>query len=94
MYWFAYDMGAPGATPPVMSEIQRRIAADPALIDGMVGVLSGHDVRPSEVFAPSLALGAAARAFRHAKGQRREVLSETAELMAGQIRRRRRAIPA
>ncbi|MEA2346329.1 MAG: hypothetical protein QOG62_116 [Thermoleophilaceae bacterium] len=92
MYWFAYDMGAPGATPPVLKEIQRTIAADPALIDGMVGVLN-HDVLPSKVFTPSFALAAAARAFRRERGHRREVLRELRELLANEVRRRPRRFP-
>src|SRR5436190_6312494 len=34
MYWFAHDLGAPGPTPVLLREIQRRIAADPQLANG------------------------------------------------------------
>src|SRR4051794_36934389 len=60
MYWFAHDLGAPGPTPLIIQEMQRRIGADPQLVDGLLRVLN-HDRLPSEVFTPRLALGAAAR---------------------------------
>ncbi len=47
MYWLAHDMGAPG--PPlrlVVHEIERRIAYDPKLTDGLLRVFN-HNVTPS-----------------------------------------------
>jgi 2-polyprenyl-6-methoxyphenol hydroxylase-like FAD-dependent oxidoreductase len=87
MYWFAHDIGAPGRTPPVLQEMQRRIAADPQLTEGLLRVLN-HDVAPSEVFTPALALGAMSTAFVANRGQRRAVLREARALVGAQVRRR------
>ena len=68
MYWLAHDMGAPGPTPPLRSEAQRRIAADAELTTAMVRVLN-HELRPSEVFTPAFALTTMAQALRRRRGQ-------------------------
>jgi 2-polyprenyl-6-methoxyphenol hydroxylase-like FAD-dependent oxidoreductase len=86
MYWFAHDMGAPGPTPLLIQEIQRRAAADPRLIDGLLGVLN-HDVAPSEVFTPALAVKAASTALRRNRGRRRTVLREARALVGNEVRR-------
>ena len=88
MYWFAHDMGAPDAAGPVLAEIQRRIATDPALLRGMMGVLS-HSALPSEVFKPGLLLRSAGTALRRDRGRRVEVLRELATVFSDQARRRR-----
>jgi 2-polyprenyl-6-methoxyphenol hydroxylase-like FAD-dependent oxidoreductase len=90
MYWFAHDMGAPGAPPLVLKEIQRRIAADPELTEAFMGVFN-HDVPPSEAFSPMLAVAAAFRTVLANPGQRRAVLSEIRTIFANQMRRRARA---
>src|SRR3954452_23273508 len=80
MYWFAHDLGAPGPTPLIIQEIQRRAAGAPALTRGLIGVLN-HEVAPSEVFTPSLALRGAASALRTGRGQRRVLLRELRQLV-------------
>jgi hypothetical protein len=90
MYWFAHDMGAPGPTPSVVAEIQRRIAADPHLTEQFLRVLN-HDIAPSKAFTPALALGAASKAFLASRGQRKVVLRETRKIVGNQVRRRARA---
>jgi menaquinone-9 beta-reductase len=90
MYWFAYDMGAPGAVPLVLKEIQRRIAADPQLTESFLRVLN-HDFPPSDAFSPMLALGAAFRTLLANPGRRREVLREIRTIFGNQARRRMRA---
>ena len=90
MYWFAHDMGAPGSTPLIVLEIQRRIAGDPALTRKLLGVLN-HDIAPSKAFTPGLALGAAAKALLRSRGQRKVVLREARTIAANQLRRRARA---
>ncbi|MDQ2727753.1 MAG: FAD-dependent monooxygenase [Actinomycetota bacterium] len=87
MYWFSRDMGAPGPTPLLTQEIQRRIASDPNLTDGLVRVLN-HDVAPSKVFTPSLALAATSRALRTRRGQRQVILNEARSLVADGLRHR------
>lgn len=86
MYWFARDMGRPGATPPVLRELERRIAADRGLTLGLMRILN-HDIEPSKVFTPSLALAATATALRTRRGQRRAVLREARGLVRDEIRR-------
>jgi 2-polyprenyl-6-methoxyphenol hydroxylase-like FAD-dependent oxidoreductase len=86
MYWFAHDLGASGPTPLVFREIIRRAAADPALIRGMMGVLN-HDVAPSQVFRPALALRSVAGALNRWPGARRQVLRETRAIARNRVRR-------
>jgi 2-polyprenyl-6-methoxyphenol hydroxylase-like FAD-dependent oxidoreductase len=83
MYWFARDMGAPGPTPPLQREIQRRIAADPALTANLVRVLCDH-LAPSAAFPPSLALRALARSLATQRGRRRAVLRDAWSMAAAQ----------
>ena len=52
MYWFAHDAGAAGPTPPLLRQVQRRIAADRELTTATVRVFN-HDLRPSQVFTPA-----------------------------------------
>lgn len=87
MYWFARDLGAPGATPPLRQEVQRRIAADPSLLDGLLRVLS-HELPPSKLFTPSLALVATTNALRRGRGKRKRILREAYELIADELRHR------
>lgn len=89
MYWFAYDMGAAGLTPPLRREAQRLIAADPELTTAMVRVLN-HELRPSELFTPAFAARAVAQALRHSRGDRREIMQEAKMTAVEELRRRRR----
>ncbi len=93
MYWFAHDMGAPGPPPLLVQEIQRRIAADPQLTYGLMGVLN-HDVPPSKVFTPSLALAATSKALLTSPGQRKVLLREARTLAANNWRRRAPSHPS
>jgi 2-polyprenyl-6-methoxyphenol hydroxylase-like FAD-dependent oxidoreductase len=87
MYWFARDMGAPGPTPLLVREMQRRIAADPQLTEGLVRVLN-HDFAPSEVFTPSLALGVTTKALLKSRGRRTVLLREARTLVGNELRHR------
>lgn len=87
MYWFAHDMGAPGPVPLLLLELQRRIAADPALSEAFVRVLN-HDLAPSEAFSPAMALGVTARVLWERPGRRRAVLDEARTIFGNQVRRR------
>jgi menaquinone-9 beta-reductase len=89
MYWFAHDMGAPGPTPLVVQEVQRRIGADPQLTEGLLRVLN-HDLAPSKAFTPALALAATCKALLTSRGRRRIVLREARTILANQLRRRAR----
>lgn len=88
MYWFAHDLGAPGPTPPLFQEANRRIVGDPKLTAGMTRILN-HDLRPSEVFTPSFALATAAGAFRRGRGRRRALGREMLSAATDEFRRRR-----
>ena len=87
MYWFAHEMGASGPPPLLVQEIQRRIAADPRLTDGLLRVLN-HELTPSAVFTPSLALAATSKALLTSTGQRKILLREARTLAANNWRRR------
>jgi len=87
MYWLARDLGARGRTPPVFREIQRRVAEDPRLAEGLVRVMN-HDVPPSQVFTASLAARAVGRALRRNPGRRRAVIRETRALVGAEVRRK------
>lgn len=93
MYWFAHDMGASGPPPLLVQEIQRRIAADPQLLDGFLRILT-HDLAPSEVFTASLALAATFKALRTATGRRKVVLREARTLADNNWRRRAPSRPS
>jgi hypothetical protein len=77
----------------LVQEIQRRIAADPQLTDGLLRVLN-HDRPPSEVFTPSLALAATSKALLTNTGQRKTILREARTLVANNWRRRAPSPPS
>jgi menaquinone-9 beta-reductase len=88
MYWFAHDVGAAGPTPPLRHEVERRIAADPALAEATVRVFN-HELRPSEVFTPGFSLRTIGRALRLRRGQRGAIMREAATVARDEARRRR-----
>lgn len=90
MYRFAAQMGRAGPTPVLLDQIQRRIASDERLVEGLLGVLN-HDVAPSEVFTPALALRTAGSSVVRLSGRRRAVLRELRGLLADEVRGRREA---
>jgi 2-polyprenyl-6-methoxyphenol hydroxylase-like FAD-dependent oxidoreductase len=87
MYWYANDMGVAGTTPPVIGEIQRRIAASPQLTHALFSVLN-HDLAPSKAFTTGLGLAAISTALRTSPGQRKAVLREARDLVVTDTRRR------
>lgn len=92
MYWFAYDMGAAGPTPPLRQAAQRRIAADPELTAAMVRIFN-HDLRPSQLFTPTFSMTAIAKALRHGRGHRRAIMREAKTVAVNEFRRGRPAPP-
>jgi menaquinone-9 beta-reductase len=94
MYWFARDMGAAGPTPPMRTELQHRIGADPKLAQLLMRVLN-HDIAPSQAFTPRLALEAACAALTRG-GRRRAAVEELRRALGDELRRRRgaAALPA
>ena len=86
MYWFAQDMGPVDRAPLLERAMQARMAADPALIDGFMRVL-GHDLPPSAVFTPSLALSVVGEALRDGRGKRLALLAEARKFGVAELRR-------
>ena len=93
MYWFAHEMGAPGAPPLLVQEIQNRIASDPKLTERLVRVLN-HELAPSQVFTPALALASLSRALLTKKGHRRTLMREARKLAVNNWRRRAPSHPS
>jgi 2-polyprenyl-6-methoxyphenol hydroxylase-like FAD-dependent oxidoreductase len=94
MYWYAHDIGAPVQAPPLVREIERRVAADPELTDAFMRVLN-HDLPPSKAFSPSLVLAATSSVLIRRRGQRRALLRELRARVGNEVRRRASAkVPA
>jgi hypothetical protein len=99
MYWFAHDLGAPGPTPRLLQHILDRIAADPHLTECLLRVLN-HELPPSKLFTPALALRATTTALAASPHHRLAVLREAATIAGQQLahirapRRDRHAPPA
>jgi 2-polyprenyl-6-methoxyphenol hydroxylase-like FAD-dependent oxidoreductase len=89
MYWFANDMGSPGATTSLMAEIQARIAVRRRLTEDLIRVLN-HDLPPSRLAKPSLVLPAFLAAITSERSQRLSVLREAADRVRTDRRRRHR----
>lgn len=86
MYWLAHDMGAPGGTPRLVMEVQHHIAADPRKMADLVRVLN-HDLAPSKLLKPSMALSVAAKAMARGRGHRRELARDARDAIGDEIRR-------
>ena len=87
MAWFAHDMGRGGRVPPVLVEILRPLASDPADADRFFDVLN-HRTRPSEILTPTRLLAATARLLRRGEAAPARVLGDTREIVAQDVRRR------
>jgi hypothetical protein len=87
MAWLAGDLGQGGRVPPVLVEILDHLAGDEAMVDRWFEVLN-HRVRPSAILTPARLLGATGRLLRTGERPARQVLGETREIMARDLRRR------
>lgn len=94
MYWFAHDMGAPGASSPLVTAVLRGIAADPAAIQKLLDVLN-HDLSPARLLTPGRMMKAAAGALRDRPDLIRATLNEIAAQVRAEVyrTRHRRAAP-
>lgn len=90
MYWLAHELGAAGPTPPLLRQVQRRIAADRELITATTRMFN-HDLRPSQVFTPVFSLTTMMQALRRGRGQRRAIIREAGTAAFNEVRRRRAA---
>jgi len=96
MYWFARDMGAAGATPPVQQEMLRRIAADDTRTLELLLVFD-HGMPPAKLLTAGLLMRSAASVFRRGDVRRSDVVREAAGLIRDTVvreRLRRRTPPA
>ena len=90
MYWLAHELGAAGPTPPLLRQVQRRIAADRELITATTRMFN-HDLPPSQVFTPLFSLTTMVQALRRGRGQRRAIIREAGTAALNEVRRRRAA---
>lgn len=92
MYWYAARMGAPGPATPWTNALLREISANPAATRAFIQVLN-HDIPPSRLYTPAMALRATARAVReqprHTPATVRQFIS-TARQGLQQARRKQR----
>lgn len=92
MYWYAARMGAPGPATPWTNALLREISANPAATRAFIQVLN-HDIPPSQLYTPAMALRATARAIReqprHTSATVRQFIS-TARQGLQQARRKQR----
>jgi 2-polyprenyl-6-methoxyphenol hydroxylase-like FAD-dependent oxidoreductase len=95
MYWYAHRMGAPGAATPWTNCILRQVSSNAEATRTFLQILN-HDVPPSRLYTPSLAMRATVRAVReqpsHAPATIKELIS-TAKQNIHQARRSRDAPP-
>jgi flavin-dependent dehydrogenase len=87
MYWFAHDLGAPGPTPPLQAEVQRRIAGEPRLSRRLARVLN-HEAGPSLVTPATVIAGAAMSSFMRPTTTRRAVVADAKRVVREEFRRR------
>jgi 2-polyprenyl-6-methoxyphenol hydroxylase-like FAD-dependent oxidoreductase len=89
MHWFAADMGAPGPTKPVTTEVLRDVAGTERTSIGLLQVLN-RDVTPSQMLTPRRLARSATRALRQRPHRVRAVMDEIANSATDEISRRRR----
>jgi len=89
MHWFATDMGAAGASPPLATQLIRDIAGDNEATEQLLGVLN-HDIRPSQLFTPRRLGRAAARVARDRPAQIPAMTTEVASALRNPVRRSRK----
>lgn len=85
MYWFATDMGAPGPSTPLVTEMLRDISGDPAATQTLLRVLN-HEVNPQRLMTPRRLAVATTRALRRRPGA---TSAEMATTLTGRLRRAR-----
>ncbi len=86
VHWLAHDLGKAGRPPRVFVELARKLFAEPDGPRRFFDVLN-HRVRPSQVLTPVRLAGATSRMLRRGEPAG-EVLSEVADLVRTDLRRR------
>lgn len=75
MYWFAMQMAPPGAPSPLVTEVIRRLAADPNGAATLLKVIN-RDLPSTKLFTTPRLLAAAYTTMRNHPDQRRTTLAE------------------
>ncbi len=88
MYWFATDMGVPGPSTPLVTQVLRDIAADRDASLALLRVLN-HELQPARLLTSGRLALAAARALRHRPDRRGATSKEIATAIRDEIRRAR-----
>lgn len=88
MHWFATDMGAAGASPPLARQFARDMAGDEEAAECLLRVLN-HEIPPSRLFTPRRLGRAAARAVRDRPDQIPAMAREAAREIHNEVRRSR-----
>ncbi|HEX4865025.1 MAG TPA: NAD(P)/FAD-dependent oxidoreductase [Acidimicrobiales bacterium] len=88
MYWFATDLGAPGPTPVLVSEIIRQLTSNPKGKLEFIQLMN-HDLLPSKVFKPSRAIRSLGRLAVKEPAQARPLAAEMARIVRDDVKRRR-----
>lgn len=88
MYWFAADMGRSDSWPRISAAADRRMTADPALLDRFLRVLN-HDLPASRLVAPTVGLSILRDAMRENRGSRGAVVKEIGFLARQELGRLR-----
>jgi flavin-dependent dehydrogenase len=86
MYWFATDMGLPGPSTPLITQVLRDVAAAPDAAQTLLRVLN-HELEPGRLLTPGRLAVAAARAFRDHPDHRGATSKEIATALHNEIRR-------
>ena len=87
MAWFAGDLGAAGRVPPVLVAAVTDLVAEERF-DAFLDIFN-HRVAPLEVLTPPRLMAATAQLLARGEHPRREILRQTKEMVAEEIRRKR-----
>jgi flavin-dependent dehydrogenase len=88
MYWFATDMGVPGPSTPLVTQVLRDIAADSDATLKLLQVLN-HEVEPGRLLTSGRLAVAAARALRDRPDHVGATSKEIAAALCDEFRRTR-----
>jgi menaquinone-9 beta-reductase len=84
MYWFAMQMAPPGAPSPLVTEVIRRVAADPNGAATLLKVIN-RDLPSTKLFTTPRLLAAAYTTMRNHPDQRRTTLAEISAQIGTEI---------
>ena len=89
MYWYAARMGAPGPATPWTNCVLREISSNAEATRSFLQILN-HEVPPSKLYTPALALRATARAIREQPSSAPATVKEFVSVAGQTIRQARR----